>query len=274
MSRTPPPANYDEAKVGAYTLPDPLRFENGAPVRSAEEWTERRRPEIRALFETHVYGRSPAPPPDRLPFDWFDADDRALGGTAIRRQATIFFSPDRQGPKQDLLLYLPARATGPVPVILALNFRGNHAVIADPGVRLTTIWDRETGTPQTAPEASRGGDPQFDVAKILARGYGFATVHYGDIEPDFDGGYAHGIRPRFLRPGQNEPAPDEWGAISAWAYGLSRALDFLETIEEVDARRVAVMAIRGSARRRCGPRPGTSGSPWCCRAVRARAGRR
>jgi hypothetical protein len=128
-----------------------------------------------------------------------------------------------------------------VPVILALNFRGNHAVIADPGVRLAAVWDRETGTPQTAPEASRGADPQFDVAKILARGYGFATVHYGDIEPDFDGGYAHGIRPRFLRPGQNEPAPDEWGAIGAWAYGLSRALDFLETVEEVDARRVAVM---------------------------------
>ncbi len=58
----PAGANYDEAKVPAYTLPDPLRSADGAPVRDAGDWTGRRRTEVLRLFEAHVYGRSPAAP--------------------------------------------------------------------------------------------------------------------------------------------------------------------------------------------------------------------
>jgi hypothetical protein len=114
-------------------------------------------------------------------------------------------------------------------------------VINDPGIRLPMIWTWKTHDHQKASEDSRGRDKEFQVEKILARGYAFATICYQDIDPDFKEGYAHGIRPRFLKPGQARPAPDDWGAIGAWAYGLSRAMDYLERDKDVDAKRVAIM---------------------------------
>lgn len=238
-AHNPPAPNYDESKVGEYTLPDPLFFNDGTPVRTVADWS-RRRAELLALFETHVYGRSPQPPPS-VSSEVFDTESKALGGQAVRKQVTIYFSPDKQGPKADVLIYFPADAAKPVPLVLVLNFRGNHAVVSDPGIRLATVWDPKTQEGRQAPDELRGQDTSFDVAKILARGYGFATVCYQDIEPDFNGGHVHGIRPLFFAPGQTKPAPDDWGAIGAWTYGLSRVMDYLETDGDVDARRVAIL---------------------------------
>jgi hypothetical protein len=236
----PPAANYDESKVGSYTLPDPLVFTNGQPVRTAGEWTNRRRAEIVRLFEDNVYGRSPRAPAG-LNYDVFDFESHALGGKAIRKQVTIWFSSRKDGPKEDVLLYLPTGATKPSPIILSLNFEGNHTVINDPGIRLATVWNQRTHERGQALEASRGSSSNFQVEEVLARGYGFATVCYQDIEPDFKGGVVHGIRPLFFKPGQTEPAADDWGAIGAWAYGASRAMDYLEKDTGVDAKRVAIM---------------------------------
>lgn len=234
-----PPANYDEAKVGTYTLPDPLVFNDGKPVRSSAEWIKRRRPEIIELFEAHVYGRSPQPPKS-IKYEVFDTDNNALNGKAIRKQVTIHLSPAKDGPKEDLLIYIPAGARKPVPVILSLNFSGNHASSGDPGVRLATIWNPRTHEKQQAAEETRGRGKDT-VEKTLAKGYAFATICYQDIEPDFKGGFVSGIRPLFYKPGQTEPAPDDWGAIGAWSYGLSRALDYLEKDKDIDPKRVAVM---------------------------------
>ena len=240
FAQGPSSANYDESKVGAYRLPDPLVFDDGRPVRTAGEWMEHRRAEILNLFATNVYGRSPKPPKN-IRYQVFDEDHHALGGKAIRRQVSVYFSSREDGQKEDLLLYLPAGARKPVAVILSLNFGGNQSVTKDPGVRLATIWDRKTHARAQASEESRGSDTGLDVEKTLARGYGFATIYYQDIEPDFKGGYEYGIRPLFLKTGQTAPAPDDWGAIGAWAYALSRALDYLEKDKDVDAKRVVVM---------------------------------
>jgi len=232
--------NYDEAKVPKYTLPDPLVMENGQRVRNAKTWNERRRPELLGLFEDNVYGHTPnwrEKWPKGLPAEVKSVDRHALGGTAIRKQVRIYFSADQHGPKMDLLLYLPSAAPKPAPVFLGLNFTGNHTVNADPGIELPEIW--KNGQKQRATEDSRGSAAsRWQVEKVLAEGYGTATAYYQDIEPDFDGGMQYGVRPLFFRPGQTVPAADEWGAVGAWAWALSRAMDYLETDREVDSRRV------------------------------------
>ena len=241
-----PQANYDESKVPAYTLPGPLVMANGERVRDAAAWQKRRRPEILALFQAQMFGRSPAPL-KTMSFEPMSIDRQALGGKAVRKQVRVFFSGDRNGPKMDLLLYLPANANGPVPVFLGLNFAGNQCVHADPGILLGDVWVRDRNAPAgvvkvRATDKMRGASAgQWQVEKILARGYGLATIFYGDIDPDFDDGFQNGVHPLFYKPGQTRPARDEWGSIGAWAWGLSRALDYLATDQDVDARRVAVM---------------------------------
>jgi len=234
-------ANYDEAKAGTFTLPDPLVFNNGKPVRTARKWRKRRRAEVLQLLETNVYGHSPKPP-KHIRFQVFDFNKAALGGKAICKQVTIYFPTPKAEAHEDLLIYIPSDAPKPVPVILEINFLGNQSVTSDPGVKAATIWIGKPPVRQQAPERFRGVDKGFDLEKLLARGYGFATICYQDIEPDFKEGYKQGgIRQMFFQPGQTEPVPDDWGAIGAWAYGLSRAMDYLEKDKDVDAHRVAIM---------------------------------
>jgi hypothetical protein len=240
----PKEANYDESKIPPYTLPDPLVLADGRKVTDAETWRKQRRPEILRLFETQMYGRSPGRPAG-LRFEVTSVDEQALGGKAVRKQVTIHFSEKQDGPRMALLIYLPKEAKRPVPAFLGLNFEGNQTIHADPGIQLARVWERGPQgrwTCNIAPESSRGkGASRWAVDKILARGYALATAYYGDIDPDFDDGFQNGVHPLFYQPGQTKPAPDEWGSIGAWAWGLSRALDYLETDRDLDAKHVAVM---------------------------------
>ena len=231
------PVNYDEAKVGTYTLPDPLVTSRGERVRDAATWTRVRRPEILRMIETTQFGRAPATPA-KVVVDRFDAGTPALGGKAIRRQTTLYFTEDRSGPKVELLSYVPADAKGPVPLLLQISFSANAGVVDDPGIKPSEIWNAREKQRVPAPTGRFG---RVDVLPFLEKGIGFATLYYGDIEPDFDGGIPFGIRGRYLKPGQTQPAPDEWGAIAAWAWGLSRVMDHLETEPAIDAKRVAIL---------------------------------
>jgi hypothetical protein len=233
------PVNYDESRVGTYTLPDPLRLADGKPVRDARTWYQKRRPEIVRLFEENQFGRSPGRPVG-MSFDVFDKGAPAFGGKALRRQVTIYFSSNKNGPKMDLLIYLPAEARKPAPLLLNLSFTANSNTVDDPGVKPGEVWSREK---RKVPAAQGRNFGRLNVMPFLAQGIGVATVYYGDIDPDFQGGIAHGVRALYLKPGQTEPAPDEWGAIAAWAWGLSRALDYLETDKGVDAKRVAIVGV-------------------------------
>ncbi|MDP9347941.1 MAG: acetylxylan esterase [Gemmatimonadota bacterium] len=240
-----PPAIYDEAQVPTYTLPDPLVFADGTPVRNARDWRKRRRPEIVRLFEEHVYGRAPGKPRG-MRFQTRSVDPTALGGTATRKEVSVYFAAGDSGPRMDILIYLPNHRRGPVPLFLGLNFYGNHSIHPDPGITLSTQWMRENAefgvVENRATERSRGVRAgRWPVERILERGYGLATIYYGDLDPDFHDGFQNGVHPLFYAEGQRAPAPAEWGSIGAWAWGLSRAMDYFQRDREIDARRVAVM---------------------------------
>jgi hypothetical protein len=222
--------NYDEQKIPPYTLPDPLAAPpDGSKIADAAMWQNVRRPQVLELFKEHVYGRAPGKP-STMRFVVTDEDRHALNDTAVRKQVTIYFTADDAGSRMDLLIYLPSKAAGPVPVFNTLNFHGNQSVIDDPAVRVS----RGTDKYKPGERASRWAIPM-----ILSRGYGLVTTYYGDIFPDRADGRAASVQVLFDKPSPD--APDSWGSIATWAWGLSRALDYLETDKDVDAKRVMVM---------------------------------
>jgi hypothetical protein len=234
------PVNYDQAKVGTYTLPNPLVLPDGKPVLSAKTWFSARRPEILHLFEEDQFGRAPGRP-SGMSFHVFDKGSLALGGTAVRRQVTIYFSRDKSGPKMNLAIYVPAAARKPVPLLLCISFTPNSNTVNDPGLKRGEMWSFRSHKIILAPLGMHFGT--IPLSRILNNGFGFATFYYGDVDPDFQGGLRYGVRALYLKPGETKPAPDQWGSIAAWAWGLSRAMDYLETDRAVDAKRVALMGV-------------------------------
>lgn len=233
------PINYDVSAIPSYSLPELLTLSNGKKVTNAKIWTEKRRPELLKAIEAIQYGKMPPPPAD-LSFNVFDKETLVFDGKAIRRQVTVYFTKDTTDHKMDLLIYLPANPTKPVPLFLNVSFAANSQVVDDPGVKVGKVWSKE-GIKVKADQASRFG--KIDVAQFISEGIGFATVYYGDIEPDFKGGVKYGIRSEYLKAGETTPKDDEWGAISAWAWGLSRAMDYFEKDNQIDASRVAIHGI-------------------------------
>ncbi len=242
------PVNYDEAKVGTYILPDPLITESGQKVTSKEIWIDRRRPEIHRLFETTQFGKTP-PKPAELSFKVFDKGTPVFGGKAIRKQVTIYFTKDTADHKVDVLFYLPAKAQQKVPLLLNISFSPNVMAADDPGIKAGLVWPREgQGGKRTLATRNSGGPVRrgAPIEEMVANGFGFATLYYGDIDPDLKNGIQlGGIRKYYLKDGQTVPGADEWGAIAAWSWGLSRVMDYLETDDQIDAGRVA---ITGSSR--------------------------
>lgn len=248
-----PRYNYDESRIRPYTMADPLRFSNGSSVTRREQWFDERRPEILHLFEGNVFGRTPeaaklAVTHARV----IEHSDHALNGLAVREQVDITFDaalgvvPSPQVlHSMRLLIYVPAAAAAahhPVPVILGPNFGGNQTVVDDPEILPTPVWSQPEGATELqriAPSKETRGhaSQQWQVRMLLSRGYGLATFYYGDLEPDFKNATQYSARNLF---GPIDDAANSWGAIGVWAWGLSRALDYLTLDPLVDPAHIAV----------------------------------
>jgi hypothetical protein len=204
-------SNYDEQKVGRYTLPDPLVSSDGKPVQSAATWMRQRRPEITRLYETVIFGTIPATTP-KVAWQVAETDPSARGGTATHKRIVGRIGTGADAPTINLNLFTPAHASKPTPIILLVNFVGG------------------------APPA---GDPPV-TAEIIARGWGYATVAYQDIQPDKIDTFDRGVIGLTLGQGQKAPGAAEWGAISAWSWGVMRIIDYLVTDTSVDSQHIAL----------------------------------
>ncbi len=238
-----PQPNYDESKVPVYQLPGVLINQQGKAVNTVSEWEQQLRPATLNLFATEMFGRIPA--------DLHMTDFRIVEeGTdtpytnARRRQIELILEKGNQRLTVGLLIYTPI-SESPAPLFLGYNFYGNHTVTDDPKVFISNSWANNNEAfgvfDNRLSEQSRGvRTNRWAIAEILEAGYGIGVMFYGDVDPDYND-FGNGVHPFSYNDVQQSPAPDEWGALAAWAWGLSRAMDFLETDNYVDATRVAVM---------------------------------
>lgn len=229
-------------------LPDPLIMNSGKLVKNAKQWYKVRRNEIFELFSREMYGQAPERP-SNLRFEVVEEDKKALNGSATRRQVVVYFDGTNAGPQMELLMYIPNQVGKPVPAILGLNFWGNHAIHPDPHIRITKSW-MESGrnnpyvnlncvVEHRAKEACRGiNAAQWPLDTILARGYALITAYREDIASDNPKqGFSTGVHT--LYPSL-QSRDDNFGTIGAWAWALSRAMDYIETDQAINPKKVAV----------------------------------
>lgn len=228
-------------------LPDPLRCEDGENVTTPQLWRDKRRPEILRCFESEVFGKTLLGKPQNLKFVVREEKPDARGGKATRLRVGVLFEGTEAGRQMELLIYLPNQVAGAAPLFLGLNFDGNTDTTTEPDIPLPKHWIAGFSQPendQRAHDEWRGlHETSFPYDLILERGYGVATAGYGEIEADEPGHRQDGPRGLAREPGESEPGESDWGAIGAWAWALSRALDYLQTHPRVDASKVALFGF-------------------------------
>jgi hypothetical protein len=235
--------NYDEAKIGHIELP-PLwgKTPPSDPAEMKQAWQSRRK-ELLELFRDQMFGYAPS---QTAKLSWKSVESgTAFDGAARRQQIRVTLSTEAGELPIDLLLYSPAAAKAPCTTFLGLNFRGNHGETNDPAVLLPSSWvpDSKDGSSvnNRATEKGRGAQShRLPVEAIVREGCAVATAYYGDIDPDFDDNFANGIHRLFPEHRPDEAHPNRWGSIAAWAWGLSRLMDVLEQLPEVNKERVIV----------------------------------
>lgn len=225
-------------------LPDPLVMFDGRAVTSPDMWFKERRPELQALFQHYMYGAIP-PKPANVQVKLIGEYRDFLAGKATLKLVTLQTGPAKAGaPQIDLMLVVPNAQPGPVPVFLAINFCGNHALTADPRVPLGRGWmgAKCAGcTNSAATDAARGSQAtNWPLAEIVRRGYALASFHNGDVDSD-----RKDVSDRLYAwlaggdPARNKPASR--GTIAAWAWGFHRCVDYLVTEPGLDPRHIATV---------------------------------
>jgi hypothetical protein len=222
-------------------LPNVLITEKGKPVHNVEEWENIRRPELLQLFKREMYGELPARPAN-LSFKIIESAGNVFSGFAIRNQVRIFFTAVHTKHFMDVLIYYPKSNHKRVPVFIGYNFAGNQSVSDDKDILLTNSWvpaKTKGNVNNKVTDSTRGiAASDWPVKKILESGYALATIYAGDVTPDSNDGYKEGIQSLFPAL-QNRG--DGISALSAWAWGLSRVVDYLEKDKAIDAKKIIVI---------------------------------
>jgi len=208
-------ANYDESKVPPYTLPDVLKTTTNRDVRDKATWEKVRRPEIIKLFEENVYGQMPKTY-DRLTYSIKNENASAMAGKALLKEVVIEVVRNNKSLKINLVLFVPTKQKGPVPVFLLINNRGKD---------------------NTDPTRAHKSD-FWPAEMVIDSGYAIAAFHVSDLAPDDTAKYINGVLQ--LYPEQLT-ANDGMKAIGAWAWGASRVLDYVEKDAAIDAKKVIVV---------------------------------
>jgi hypothetical protein len=212
-------------------IPELLIAQNGNAMASAKQWEKIRRPEILNMVETEMYGVVPGEL-KIAEVNLLEQDDQALNGKAIRKQVKLIFRGNQKELSVELLLYLP-QGKKSYPTFLGYNFGGNHTILNDTAIHMAKEWNG-AARPRGVETAN------WEVEKLINAGCGVATMYYWDIAPDRED-FSIGIYPLLYKAGQTKPANNEWGSLAAWAWGLSRALDYLKTDKQVDGSKVIVI---------------------------------
>lgn len=212
-------------------IPELLMAKNGNTITSVKQWEKIRRPEIQALVETEMYGKVPGEL-KISEINLLDQDDQALNGKAIRKQIKLTFRGNQKELSVELLMYLP-KGKKSYPTFLGYNFGGNHTVYKDTAIHIAKEWNG-AARPRGVETAN------WEVERLINAGCGVATMYYWDIAPDKED-FSFGIYPLLYTQEQKAPAENEWGSLAAWAWGLSRALDYLKTDKQVDGNKVIVI---------------------------------
>ena len=230
--KAPDSANFEESKVASSsTLPDPLILKNGLPVKTAEQWWKQRRPEIVEDFDREIYGRVPENVPD-VKWEVISKVQEEKDGVPVISKNLVGHADNSAYPwiSVDIQLSLttPARATGRVPVMMEFGL----------SAKMLEALKKRFTPEQWA--AFNGSGPTWQQ-QVLAKGWGYATIIPTTVQADNGEGLTEGIigltnhgQPRKL---------DDWGALRAWAWGASRALDYFDTDKSVDAKHVGIEGL-------------------------------
>lgn len=234
--------NYEESKVPEFNVPDPLTSFAGEKISTSDEWIEKRRPELFEFFENKVYGKVPGNL-DSASFKLLEENDNALNGKARRKQVEVTLIKNEKSISFTMLIYLP-KNTFASPIFLGYNFFGNHSISSDPNVIISDAWAMNSEAmginEHRLTETSRGlRAHRWAIEKIIEGGFGLATIYNGEIDPDKND-LMDGLHHLFYGEGQERPENNEWGSLAAWAFGYSRALDYFEQDNDIDASKVVV----------------------------------
>ena len=234
------PPNYEESAVPKYTLEDVLAGPDGKPIEQASQWSSQRQ-FLLGLFAEQEYGTFPKEPvhiETKLVEEGQYKRPSGIPSQVRRRQFLVTLSRNGQRVPIQFVVWSPLNSNKKHPCFLGLNFRGNQSTMDDPSLFITTSWcdARHPGVVNNrATEASRAShSDRWPIEAIVERGYAVATAHYCDIDPDFDDGFENGVHALFPEHRCSEAAPDRWGSIGAWAWGLSRLTDVLVKTDGID----------------------------------------